>query len=81
MNRCNPKERRMSILQTLNRELGRRKKNLKKKGKVLMQKRWSLHPLYCGAFAEGCSQRICSLCFATVLKKQSAKEPRQFLFK
>lgn len=25
MNRCNPKERRMSILQTLNRELGKRK--------------------------------------------------------
>lgn len=30
MNRCNPKERRMSILQTLNRALGKRK-NFKKK--------------------------------------------------
>lgn len=46
-----------------------------------MQKRWSLHPFYCRAFAEGCSQPICSLCFAAVLKKQSAKEGRQFLFK
>lgn len=72
MNRCNPKERRMSILQTLNRELGKRK-SLKKKKKVLMQKRWSLLPLYCRAFAKGFSQLICSLCFATVLKKQSAK--------
>lgn len=31
MNRCNPKERRMSILQTLNRELGKRKSLKKKK--------------------------------------------------
>lgn len=30
MNRCNPKARRMSILQTLNRELGKRK-SLKKR--------------------------------------------------
>lgn len=53
MNRCNPKARRMSILQTLNRELGKKKK-LKKK-EVLMQKRWSLLPLYCSAFATGFS--------------------------
>jgi len=31
MNRCNPKERRMSILQTLNRELGKRKSFKKNK--------------------------------------------------
>lgn len=79
MNRCNPKERRMSILQTLNRELGKRK-SLEKRKKVLMQKRWSLLPLYCGAFATGFSQPICSLCFATILKKQSAKGRMQFLF-
>jgi len=54
MNRCNPKERRMSILQTLNRELGKRK-SLKKRKKILMQKRWSLLPLYCRAFAKGFS--------------------------
>lgn len=38
-----------------------------------MQKRWSLLPLYCRAFAKGFTQPVCSLCFATVLKKQSAK--------
>lgn len=37
MNRCNPKERRMSILQTLNRELGKRK-SLKKKKKSINAK-------------------------------------------
>lgn len=81
MNRCNPKERRMSILQTLNRELGRRKKLFKKreKGKSINAKEMVLP--YCGAFAKGCSQPISSFCFATVLKKQSAKERRQFLFK